>query len=78
MHPASVALHTAIQEKRITLPADPDLARHAANAVSAHSRRGWRVASPARGVQVDGIEALAMLVARIQDKPAPAKLLGWL
>ncbi len=78
MCPASVALHAAITEKRISSPPHPDLARHASNAVASHSRRGWRVASPSRGVQVDGIVALCMLVQRVEDKPEPVKLLGWI
>jgi hypothetical protein len=75
--PASVATHAAILEGRITFPPDPDLARHAASAVVQHSRRGWRISSPARGVQVDSMIALAALVVRVQEKPPPAKLLGW-
>jgi phage terminase large subunit-like protein len=78
MVPASAALRAAITEQRIRLPPDPQLSRHASNAVAAHSRRGWRIASPARGVQIDGIVALAMLVDRVEHQPAPTRLLGWI
>jgi phage terminase large subunit-like protein len=78
MCPASAGLRAAITERRIELPNHPDLARHAANAVAQHSRRGWRIGSPARGVQVDGIVALAMAVERAEHRPAPAQLLGFL
>jgi phage terminase large subunit-like protein len=76
MVPASATLRAAIVERRIQLPRDPELARHAANAVAAHCRRGWRFALPARGVQVDGIVALAMAVERASFKPGPGRLLG--
>ena len=76
MVPASAGLRAAIVEKRIQLPSDADLTRHAGNAVAQHSRRGWRIGSPARGVQVDGIVALAMAVERAEHQPAPARLLG--
>lgn len=78
MCPASAALRAAITEKRIQLPSDKILAQHAANAVAAHTRRGWRIASPARGVQVDGIVSLAICVERAQHRPPSARLLGWL
>lgn len=76
MVPASAGLRAAIVEKRVQLPSDSVLATHAANAVAQHSRRGWRIASPARGVQVDGIVALAMAVERAEHRPAPVRLLG--
>lgn len=76
MVPASAGLRAAIVDGRITLPPDAALARHAANAVAAHTRRGWRIASPSRAVQVDGIVALAMAVERPAHRPALARLLG--
>jgi hypothetical protein len=54
----------------------PTAARHAANAVAQHSRRGWRIGSPARGVQVDGIVSLAMAAERAEHRPEPVRLLG--
>ncbi len=41
-------------------------------------RRGWRLDSPARGENVDGIVALAMAVERASQRQEPARLLGWL
>jgi hypothetical protein len=78
MCPASAGLRAAITEGRLTLPDHPDLTRHAGNAVARHSRRGWRIGSPARGVQVDGIVALAMVVERVEHQPEPARVLAWL
>lgn len=78
MCPASAGLRAAIVEGRMTLPADRDLALHAVNAVARHSRRGWRIDSPARGVQVDGIVSLAMAVERAEHRPEPVGVLGWL
>jgi phage terminase large subunit-like protein len=78
MVPASAALRAAVVEQRVTLPDDPELARHAANAVAQHTRRGWRIASPARGVNVDAIVALAMAVERAEHRPEPARLVGFI
>lgn len=78
MCPASAGLRAAIVERRIQLPSDATLAAHAANAVASHSRRGWRIASPIRGVPVDGVVSLAMAVERASFKPEPVRLLGWI
>ena len=51
---------------------------HAANAVQRHSRRGWRLDAPGRGVCIDGIVALAMAVDRATHKAPDAQLVGWL
>ena len=48
MIPASSRLHAAIVEQRITLPDNPELAAHAANAIARHSRRGGASTSPRR------------------------------
>jgi phage terminase large subunit-like protein len=78
MIPASQRLHAAITEKRITLPDNPELAKHAANTVARHGRRGWRVDKPKKDVHVDAIIALAMALDRLEDQPEPTRLLGWL
>jgi phage terminase large subunit-like protein len=78
MVPASATLRAAIVEKRLTLPDDPELRRHFSNAVAAHSRRGWRIASPGRGVQVDAVIALCMANERREFVPEPVKVLAWL
>jgi hypothetical protein len=49
MIPTSAALHAAIVERRLTLPDDRELARHASEAMARHSRRGWRIDKPNPG-----------------------------
>lgn len=78
MVPASATLRAAVVERRLTLPDDPELRRHFSNAVAAHSRRGWRIASPGRGVQVDAVIALCMANERREFVPDPVKVLAWL
>ncbi len=78
MIPASSTLHAAIVERRLTLPDDPDLARHAADAIARHSRRGWRIDKTRRETNIDAIIALCMAVDRAEHKPEPVALLGWL
>jgi phage terminase large subunit-like protein len=77
MCPASVRLRSAIVEERITLPDDPELARHAANAVQRHVRRGWRLEKADRRSPIDAMIALAMCVERAEQQPEPLRLLGW-
>jgi phage terminase large subunit-like protein len=78
MSPASDRLRTAITRKEITLPPDPELARHAANAVMRLNRRGWRIDKPDRSSPVDAMIALAMVVERsTAPAPTPVKLIGW-
>ena len=78
MIPASANLHAAIVEQRLTLPDDPELARHAADAIARHSRRGWRIDKPRKETNIDAVIALCMAVSRAQQKPQPVELLGWL
>jgi phage terminase large subunit-like protein len=59
MMPASAVLYDAITETRITLPPSPELAQHAAGAIAAHSRRGWRISKPNARVNIDGSETPA-------------------
>jgi phage terminase large subunit-like protein len=77
MIPASAALHAAIVERRLTLPDDGELARHASEAIARHSRRGWRIDKPNPRANIDGVIALAMAVERAQFKPEPLVLHGW-
>jgi len=77
MIPASSRLHAAITERRITLPDDPELAKHAANAIARHSRRGWRIDKPNSRTHIDAVIALAMALDRLEDQPEPVRLLGW-
>jgi phage terminase large subunit-like protein len=78
MCPASDRLFRAITERRITLPADPKLRQHAANAVQRHTRRGWRIERAGRAVKVDGLVALCMALDRAETRPAPTEFLGFL
>lgn len=78
MCPASVRLHRAIVEQRLTLPDDPELASHAAHTIARHSRRGWRIDKASPRDHMDGIAALAMALERAEVKPEPVELLGWL
>jgi phage terminase large subunit-like protein len=67
---ASARLHAAIVEQRITLPDDPELARHAADAIARHSRRGWRIDKPNARSNIDAVIALAMAVERAEERPS--------
>ncbi|MDP9376829.1 MAG: terminase large subunit [Actinomycetota bacterium] len=78
MIPASARLHAAIVEQRLVLPDDPQLARHASDAIARHSRRGWRIDKPNPRANIDAMIALAMAVERAEHKPAPVEVLGWL
>jgi phage terminase large subunit-like protein len=78
MIPASARLHAAVVEQRLTLPDDPELARHASDAIARHSRRGWRIDKPNPRANIDAMIALAMAVERAEHKPEPVELLGWL
>jgi hypothetical protein len=74
----SAARNTAIVEQRITLPDNPELSRHAWDAIARHSRRGWRIDKPNPRANIDAVIALAMAVERAEHKPEPVELLGWL
>lgn len=78
MIPASARLHGAIVEQRLTLPDDPELARHASEAIARHSRRGWRIDKPRKETNIDAVIALRMAVDRAEHKVEPVELLGWL
>jgi hypothetical protein len=78
MMPASALLYDAIVEKRLTLPASPELAQHAAGTIARQTRRGVRLDKPNSRVQIDGIVALAMAYSRAAEPVPEVKLLGWL
>jgi phage terminase large subunit-like protein len=78
MCPASDRLYRAITEHRITLPPDPKLRTHAANAIARHTRRGWRLDKAERSANIDGVVALCMALERAEVRPEPVQLLGWL
>jgi phage terminase large subunit-like protein len=78
MIPASQRLHDAITERRLVHPNDPQLNAHVAAAIARYGRRGWRLDKAARADKIDAVIALCMAVDRVENRPAPAKLLGWL
>ena len=78
MIPASQRLHAAIVQQRLTLPDEPQLARHAADAIAKHSRRGWRIDKPSPRTHIDAMIALCMAVERAEHEDEPVELLGWL
>ena len=78
MIPASDRLYAAVVEKRMTLPDNAELARHAADAIARHSRRGWRLDKPTPRTHIDGVIGLCMAVERAEFKPEPVELVGWL
>lgn len=78
MVPASIRLHAAITEGRLTLPDDPLLASHAAHTIAKHSRRGWRIDKASPRDNMDAIVALCMALERAEHREAPVEMLGWL
>jgi hypothetical protein len=54
--------------------------RHAnvASAIARHGRRGWRLDKANRADHIDAVIALAMAVDRVENRPAPTRLVGWL
>jgi len=78
MIPTSDRLWKAITEGRIVHGNDPDLNRHVASAIAKDSPRGWRVDKAYRTAQIDAVIAMAMALERVEQKPEPVRLLGWL
>jgi phage terminase large subunit-like protein len=78
MVPASERLYSAIIERRLTHPDDPELNAHVAAAIARQTSRGWRLDKAREADQVDAVVALAMAV-DIASEPRPAaEFLGWL
>jgi phage terminase large subunit-like protein len=78
MIPALQRLHDAIVERRIVHGDDPRLNAHVAATTARHGRRGWRIDKAARADKIDATVALAMALDRLENRPEPVKLLGWL
>ena len=78
LHAGDEILHAAIVERRLTLPDDRELARHASEAIARHSRCDWRIDKPNPRANIDAVIALAMAVERAQFKLEPLVLHGWL
>jgi phage terminase large subunit-like protein len=78
MIPASQRLYDAIVEGRIVHGNDPQLNSHVASAIARHGRRGWRIDKANRADKIDAVVALCMAVDRLENRPAPTRLLGYL
>jgi phage terminase large subunit-like protein len=78
MIPASQRLYDAVVERRLVHPDDERLNAHAAAAVARHGRRGWRVDKANRADKIDAVVALAMALDRLENRPEPTRLIGWL
>ena len=78
MIPACQRLYDAIVEGRIVHGNDPQLNAHVATAVARHGRRGWRIDKANRADKIDAAVSLAMALDRLEDRPAPTRLVGWL
>ena len=81
MIPAAERLSAAIMEGRLQHPGDPVLDAHVGNAVAKQTPRGARIVSPGgrqASARIDAVIALLMAVSRVDNRPAPAALVGWL
>ena len=78
MVPASQRLYDAIVEGRLVHGNDPQLNEHVAAAVARHGRRGWRIDKAAGSDKIEAVVALAMALDRLEDRPVPTRLVGWL
>ena len=78
MIPARQRLDDAVVEGRLVHGDDPRLNAHVAAAIARHGRRGWRIDKADRADKIDGVVALAMALDRLEDRPAPTRLVGWL
>lgn len=81
MTPAAERLSAAIMEGRLQHPGDPVLDAHVAAAIVKQTRRGARIVSAGgrhASARIDAVIALLMAVSRVETRPAPARLVGWL
>jgi phage terminase large subunit-like protein len=78
MIPASQRLYEAIIERRLVHSDDPRLNAHVAATVARHGRRGWRIDKANRSDKIDATVAMCMAIDRLEDRPAPTRLVGWL
>jgi phage terminase large subunit-like protein len=78
MIPASQRLHDAITEGRLVHGNDPKLNAHVATAVARHGRRGWRIDAAHWQDKIDAVIALTMALDRLEHRPEPTRLVGWL
>jgi phage terminase large subunit-like protein len=79
--PASERLSAAILERRLRHPGDPVLDAHVHAAVAKQTQRGARIAHAGgrhSANRIDAVVALAMACDRAENRPEPAKLIGWI
>jgi phage terminase large subunit-like protein len=70
-------LHRLIVEQRLRHPGVGELDRHVANARAKATPRGWRLVKSSETAQVDAVISLAMAAERVEQKPEPIQILGW-
>ena len=75
--PASDRLYRAIVERRIVLPDDQEFRQHSANTIAHHTARGWKIAAPARDINVDAIVATAMALEFADTEAGGFEFVGW-
>lgn len=78
MIPASQRLYDAIVEGRLVHPDDERLNQHVAATIARHGRRGWRIDKANRADKIDAVVAAAMALDRLENRPQPTRLVGWL
>lgn len=71
-------LHRLVVEGRLRHPGVAELDRHVANAIAKPTPRGWGLVKSSELVQVDATIALAMASERIEQRPEPITVLGWI
>ncbi len=70
-------LHRLVVEQRLRHPGVAELDRHVANARAKATPRGWRLTKSSESAQVDAVIALAMAAERVEQRPEPLELIGW-
>jgi phage terminase large subunit-like protein len=78
MVPASARLYAAVKEGKLRHPNHPELNRHMAAVVARQTERGPRLDKLKSRHQIDAAVALAMALERAENKPEPARLIGFI
>jgi hypothetical protein len=78
MTPASHRLRRAIIERRSDAPDGPQPAATPSPAIARHFRRGCGIDKSEHSAKLDAIIALSMALDRIEQRPEPVRLVGWL